>query len=130
MKNKILTSVLLAAMVLGTVNPVNASDDNNNVKTALRFIGNINNQPVFELQFATPSEVEFTVLIRDEYSNVLYRHNSRGGSFSKKFMLNTEEVGDNNLRFEIIIGKNQKPVVYEVNRYTKTVEEVLVSKLQ
>ena len=130
MKNKILAFAFLATVGLSTATPAIANDDKSKVKTELRFLGNINNQPVFELTLDNTSEAEFTVIIRDEYSNVLYRHNSKTSSFSKKFLLNTDELGDDGLRFEIITGKNQKPVVYEVNRNSRVLQEVTVNKIQ
>ncbi|HEX7845821.1 MAG TPA: hypothetical protein VF476_08495, partial [Chitinophagaceae bacterium] len=121
---------LMAVVSLSASPAVMANDDKNNVNTELRFIGNINEQPVFHLKLDNSAEQDFTIIIRDENSNVLYRFSSNNGSYDKKFMLNTDELGDNTVRFEITIGKNQKPVVYEVNRNSKTIDEVVVNKLK
>jgi len=130
MKNKIIAIALFAVTSITTSTTVLANDEKNNVKSELKFIGNINNQPVFHLVLDNVAAQNFTVIIRDEYSNVLYRYSSNDGSnFNKKFQLNTEDIGDDAVRFEITTGKNSKPVVYEVNRSTRVVEEMLVSKL-
>ena len=130
MKNKIIAIALFAVTSITTSTTVLANDEKNNVKSELKFIGNINNQPVFHLVLDNVAAQNFTVIIRDDRSNVLYRYSSNdGSSFNKKFQLNTEDIGDDAVRFEITTGKNSKPVVYEVNRSTKVIEEMLVSKL-
>lgn len=129
MKNKIIAIALFAVTSITTSTTVLANDETKNVKSELKFIGNINNQPVFHLVLDNIAAQDFTVIIRDDRSNVLYRYSSNDGIFSKKFQLNTEDIGDDAVRFEITTGKNSKPVVYEVNRNTKVVQEVVVSKL-
>lgn len=96
----------------------------------LKLVGNINNQPIFQLSYDGNTEQdEFTIVIRDEDGNSLYRENIKGESFTKKFLLNKDEVGDGALRFEISSKKFSKTVVYEVNRNTRQVEDLVISKL-
>ena len=96
----------------------------------LKLIGTINNQPLFQLSYAgTTEQDDFTIIIRDENGNSLYRENIKGESFTKKFLLNRDEVGVGTLRFEITSKKNSKTVVYEVNRITRQVEELAINKI-
>ena len=97
-----------------------ANDSSNLVMPLeLKLIGSINNQPLFQLSYAgTTEQDDFTIIIRDENGNSLYRENIKGESFTKKFLLNRDDVGDGTLRFEITSKKNSKTVVYEVNRNT------------
>lgn len=96
----------------------------------LKLVGNINNQPIFQLSYAGNAEQdEFTIIIRDENGNSLYRENIKGESFTKKFLLNKDEIGDGTLRFEIFSKKHSKSVVYEVNRNVRQVEDLVISKL-
>jgi hypothetical protein len=61
---------------------------------------------------------------------VLYKDNVKGASFIKKFVLNTEELDDAKLKFEIT-GKNyDKPVVFEINNRSMYVENIVVSKVK
>jgi hypothetical protein len=109
-----------------------ASDSSHNrvMPVELKLVGNINNQPIFQLTYAGKTEQDdFTVVIRDEDGNSLYRENIKGENFSKKFLLNRDEIGDGTLRFEIYSKKNNKTVVYEVNRNTRQVEDLVISKL-
>jgi hypothetical protein len=109
-----------------------ASDSSHNrvMPVELKLVGNINSQPIFQLTYAGKTEQDdFTVVIRDEDGNSLYRENIKGENFSKKFLLNRDEIGDGTLRFEIYSKKNNKTVVYEVNRNTRQVEDLVISKL-
>lgn len=109
-----------------------ASDSSNHrvMPVELKLIGSINDQPLFQLSFAGNAEQdEFTIVIRDENGNSLYRENIKGENFSKKFLLNRDEIGDGSLRFEVSSKKFNKTVVYEVNRNTRQVEDLVVNKL-
>jgi hypothetical protein len=111
---------------------VMASDSSYNrvMPVELKLVGNINNQPIFQLTYAGNAEQdEFTIVIRDEDGNSLYRENIKGESFTKKFLLNKDEVGEGTLRFEISSKKFSKTVVYEVNRNIRQVEDLVISKL-
>ena len=79
-----------------------AGEKNPTVPIEMKFAGMIKNQPMFQLNFAGNSlQDEFTISITDEYGNSLYRENIKGENFTKKFLLNTDEIADNTLRFEI-----------------------------
>jgi len=95
----------------------------------LKFIGNIENQPVFELAFTNADESEYTVIVRDEYNTVLYRDNVKGNA-TKKFMLNIEDLGNTGVQFEITGKKSDKTVIYEVNKKSRFIEDVVINKMK
>lgn len=85
----------------------------------LKYAGSINEQPLYKLTVAGNTELdEFTIIIRDENTNVLFSENIKAESFTKSFLLNTNEIGDDNLHFEIINKKTKKSLTYEINRYS------------
>ena len=98
------------------------------VPVELKYIGQYNNQPVFELNMNGSEEKEFTVIIRDENNNVLYKENLKGETIRKKFMLDVEELGSSNLKFEIIGKKSARSFVYEVNKNSRQSENVVLNK--
>lgn len=105
------------------------ADDSIRLKSAvpaeLRFAGMIYNDPLFELRVAgDPHQDDFTVSISDYQGNVLYRENIRSATFSKKFLLNSEELGDEPLLVEIISRKTRKSLVYEIKSYSNVVQKV------
>jgi hypothetical protein len=111
--------------------PIKDSNSNYVIPVQLKFVGNLNNQPLFQLSFSGTGEPdEFTIDIRDDYGNSLYRETIKGDIFSKKFLLNTDELGDARLRFEISSKRSKKPVVYEIDRTTHYVQETVVRELK
>ena len=109
-----------------------AADSSNHrvMPIELKHIGSIHNQPLFQLSYDGKAEQdEFTITIRDENGNSLYRENIKGENFSKKFLLKKEEVGEGSLRFEITSKKYNTTVVYEINRNIRQVEDLVVNKL-
>ena len=98
------------------------------IPVELKYLGNIENKPVFQLTLSSAEENEFTIVVRDEYNTVLYRDNV-SGSTSKKFLLNTEELTGVGVQFEITGKKSFKTVTYEVNKSSRLVEDVVVNKL-
>jgi hypothetical protein len=102
-------------------------DHKNN--SELKFIGNMENQPVFELSLGNNIEDEYTVVFRDEYGNVLYNEKFKGAGLNKKFMLTSEELIDTALNVTVK-SKNGTTEVYTINRSHSYVEETQVSKIK
>jgi hypothetical protein len=98
----------------------------------LKYIGKIKNQPVFELTVSGIEDNEFTVIIRDENNDVLYRENFKGDSITKKFMLQTEDMGlgSASVKFEVIAKKSEKTFVYQVNKNSRIMEDMVVNKIK
>ena len=131
MKNsKINLRVLAVSMAMlismAVVSPVNANGGGDTVE--LRYIGIMQNQPLFQLDFTGSRDSEFLIVVRDEFNNVLHRENFRGGNGNRKFLLNTEEIGDSQVRFEITGKTLDKTIVFEINNESRTVKDVVVSK--
>lgn len=135
MKN-VLTTTRIAALALafsfalGFSTNAQANEEKNPAGFDLKFIGNLKNQPAFQLSYNGTTADEFTVVVRDQYNNTLYKDNVKGASISKKFVLNMEELGDVDVTFEIYAKNSNKPVVFEVNRNTRYVQDVVVNKVK
>lgn len=108
-----------------------ANDSKKDLPVELKFLGNIKTQPLFQLNFyGNAEENDFNITIRDEDGTSLFSENIKGEVFSKKFLLNTEEIGDEAVRFEITGRKSKKTVVFEVSRNSHFVEEMLVNTMK
>jgi len=118
-------SILLIAFITmfsaaAIANPQNG-EPGKEVPVSLSYAGSIKEQPIFELSFYGNIEHDdFTITISDEWGNRLYRENIKAENFTKKFLLNTEEICDETLIFEIMSNKQGKKVQYKVNRFTRT----------
>lgn len=127
------TLALVALVAIFTVSfstSANAIDETNATGIDLKFIGNLKNQPIFQLTANHPDETEYTVSVIDENNVVLYKDNVKSGVAGKKFMLNTDELGDASVRFEITGKKSNKTIVYEINRNSHVVSDLVINKVK
>lgn len=123
-------ALIAFTLVFSTSTLANNDKEKSTVNIELKFIGHYENQPVFQLNLNNAQEDEFTITFRDDYGNVLYAAKVKGSNISKKFMLNTEEIGDNALSVEIKAKKNDKSEVYQINRISNVIEETTVNKIK
>lgn len=127
---RLIVIAFFTAFSVASVQDAMANGSNKPVPVEMKFMGRLNNQLLFKLNFAGNAEHnDFTIIIRDEQKSTLYRQNIKGESFSKSFLLNADEIGDSTLTFEIISKKSNQSVVYEVNRKNSVVEEMIISKM-
>ncbi|MDZ4795050.1 MAG: hypothetical protein SGI83_12285 [Bacteroidota bacterium] len=129
--NRLIAIAFFTVFSLAMSPSVMASGIKPAVPVELKFAGLVNEQPVFQLVFAgSPEQDDFTVIIKDEFGYTLYKENIKGENFTKKFLLNTDEIGDNNVRFEIYCNKTKKSVAYDVNRNTRMVQEMVIAEVK
>ena len=118
-----------AILAISSTSPVAAAGtDPQGVE--FKFIGKLQNQPLLQVTFNNPEETEFLVQVIDEYDNVLYKDYVKATNTTKKFMLNTEDLGDVGVRFEITGRKSNKTVVFAVNRNARVVEDLVVNQIK
>ncbi len=111
--------------------PALANIGSKDLPVELKYTGHVNNQPMYKLVVAGNTEQdEFAIIIRDEDKNTLYRENIKGENFSKSFLLNTNEIGDGKLHFEIVSKKTKKSVVYEISRNTHVEEKIVITEVK
>lgn len=121
---------LIAAFTTAFVSPAMANDEKKVIPVELKFVGNLKDKPLFHLVFNGTEEKEYTITVRDTYGNIFYRETVKGTSFIKKFLLNTEEVDETELKFEVSSKSYDKPVVFEVNNHSLYVDNIVVNKVK
>lgn len=130
-RNNIFIAITLLSVMLFT--QAAASDTATGPGTLpveLKYAGNYKNQPLIQLNFSgTKEENAFSITITDQSGVVLYAANVRGEHFSKQFLLNTDDLGDAVLNFEITGKRSGKTVTYQVSRQKKVSEQMDVVKL-
>ena len=123
--------IALIALTVGFTNTTLANDEGkNNHITELKFIGNMENQPVFQLNLANDEDDEITVTFRDEAGNILYTDKFKGANITKKFLLKSEDFGDAALHVTVKSKKNNTTELYVINRSHTYVEETVVNKIK
>lgn len=131
MKNyKTLAIALFAALSVASTSNVMANEE---VKPKsgidLKFIGNIEDQPVFQLNVNNTEEDEYIVTFRDEQNNVLYSGKLKGINITKNFQLSTEDGAENAMSVEVRSKKSNKSEVYKINKTRSFTEEIVVNKI-
>jgi hypothetical protein len=95
---------------------------------SIRYIGKLNDQPVFQIEFDNQNEEYFNVSIRDEEGNILFSEKSKDKKFSRRFQLD-KDVNNVKLTFSLRTDKQKQSQVFEVNSNYRVVEDVVVTKL-
>ena len=94
----------------------------------LKYLGNINNQPVFQLDLNGSKEQNFSIAIKDQFGQILYSERVKAKTFTRNFRLDTDNLDDAILKVEVRDG-SKNPEVFTINRNTRFVEETSISKL-
>jgi hypothetical protein len=95
----------------------------------LKYIGNIGNQPVFQLDLNADKEEHFVISIKNEFGENIYSERVKAKVFTRIYRLDTESLQDDNLRVEVKSASSKKVEVFTINRQARFVEETSVSKL-
>ena len=123
-------ALIAFTLVFSTSTLANNDKEKSTANIELKFIGHYENQPVFQLNLKNTEEDEYSITFRDDFGNVLYAAKVKGTNITKKFMLNTEEIGDNVLNVEVKGKKSNTAETYQINRNRSYVEETVVSKIK
>jgi hypothetical protein len=121
--NKRIVVIAFFTVFSTAVMPAKAHESDS-VPVELKFLRWVKDQPIFQFDFTSNVQNdEFTITVRDEFNNILYKENIKAEFFTKSFLLNTGEVGDDTLYFDIRSKKSNQSKVYPVNRYTFAEQE-------
>lgn len=125
-------AVVIAVAILSITN-VNATGKENNKKETpveVKFLGNLNEQPVFQIQFDNAAAEEILFVMRDAEGTVIYSEKFSGKRFSKKFQFEKADLSDLNVQLELVSKKSNETQAYTISKSTRTVDEVVVSRLK
>ena len=131
MRNYGILAITLIAFTL-SFSTVTLANEEGPKKTVseLKYVGKLQNQPVFQLDLNNTEEEEFSVTFRDEYGNILFSEKFTGVNITKKFLLNNDELSDAHLNVVVKARKRNTTDVYIINRNTSYVEETVVNKIK
>ncbi|MGK2862858.1 MAG: hypothetical protein ACSLE0_13065 [Chitinophagaceae bacterium] len=129
-KTRIFAIALTATIATSFYSPVQASDEKKEIPVELKFLGIVEEYPVFQLNFSGAEEEEYTIIIRDEFSNVLYKDKIKAVNFSRNFTLKIEGLENTDIRFEILSKKGDSRIVYAVCKKLHTTEDLLITQVK
>ena len=125
---KVLTVTLFTFLALG-ISQQAFAETSDSTPVELKFLGNLKNQPVFQLNLNNEMAGEFTVVIKDARNEVVFYETLKGKEISRKYQFQTGEMDASKLVFEITNRKDQTSTVYSINRQTRTVQDLVINKL-
>ena len=96
----------------------------------LKFIGNSNNLPVFQLVLNSTKRIEYIITIRDSEKKVLLSEKLKGEKIRRTYRLDIDEISwISGTTFEVTNKSTHETNVYEVNGTGSFIEYVSVAKL-
>ena len=131
-KNKVIIVALMAVIGTSFSNSVSAMDKKSDPPgVEIRYLGFVNNNPVFEIITNNLQADNFFITIRDEAGTVLYSEKLSGKNLSRKYRIDTEEeIADGGLRFEVRSVNRKKTEVYIAGISENVTREMAVNKIQ
>ncbi len=130
-RNNRLIAVAFITLFAGTAYAGDSTGAKPAPAVELSYAGQIRNDPVFRLSITgSTREDDYSISVTDSYGINLYRENIKTVNFTKNFLLNADELGDEVLFFGISSRKTGKTVVYEVSSRTKVVKDPAVSLIK
>jgi hypothetical protein len=107
------------------------SNDNN--LTQLKFVGKVNNRPVFQLKLNNNVSAVYYINIKDANSNVLYAEKVKGAHLTRNYQLDIDQSEldspDFGLRVEVTSSATHKTEVYKVSTQTSVTKDIIVAQL-
>ncbi|MCW3117903.1 MAG: hypothetical protein JWM28_1985 [Chitinophagaceae bacterium] len=128
---KMIAIGLVTVLTLGLSNATFASN-NPDVPSALKFMGNVNNFPVFQLELNNSTNAEFIVTVRDADKKILLSEKIKGEKISRRYKLDSEDMSlITGTTFEVTnkLTKESSVYVIDVNTNRTVVENTIITKL-
>ena len=108
---------------------------NTNEPIEFKFVGKVENHPVFQLNLNNDAAEEYFIRIKDENNTLLYSEKVKANeaNFSRKYRLDINEDDLNTPGFGVIVevtsSKTHKTEVYKISTHTTVSENIVVGKL-
>lgn len=101
--------------------------------TELKYLGKVNEHPVFQLNLNNNEDGAYFINIVDENQNVLYSEKVQGSNLSRRYQLAIDradlEAPGFGVTFRVTSAKTHKTQVYKVSTQTKVTENIVVAEL-
>jgi len=129
--NRLIAIAFFTAFSVAATPAAIANNNHDEIPVELKFIGIINDQQIFKLNFSGNNEENnFIINLKDESGNILYKENIKGEHFSKKFLFNNDEIAGELVRLEVISKMTNKIAVFEIKGQTRYVDEIVINKIK
>jgi len=126
-KIKIVALSLATIFVTSTsfaINPGNQKPED------VRYVGNVNELPVYRVSLNNNNAATYIVSIKDNEGNILYSEKVSGKEIVRNYQIDEVYSNDYSLTFEVNNVTEKTNSVYEINKTKKVFDEVAVSKVK
>ena len=129
------TLIYIALMAISSIGftQIPLTKDANQSPIEFKFIGKVENQPLFSLKVNDGEKGGYLINVRDENNEVLFSEETKGENLSRKYKLDISEENIDYSRFrvtfEITSRKTHKTTIYNVTKNIHVVEDILIAKL-
>ena len=106
-----------------------AAGDNTEKPAVVKYMGTINDQIVFQLNYDNKDGQPFYVTVKDAEGVTLYNAKFNEKNFSKQFRFYKSELGNADLLFTVATQNEKQSQTFKVATTSRIVEEVVVTKL-
>lgn len=131
-KTKMITMGLITLFTMGLTHPTMATGINEN-PVELKFLGSVENHPVFLLNLNNTDAEKYVVTIKDANNHILFSEKTSQADFSRKYKLDIEEsefrAPGFQLRVEVTSLSTKKTQVYKISTVSHVIEDVVIAKL-
>lgn len=122
--NRLILIAFVTIFSVAGISAAKAAEKNPRLPVELKYIGKIGYKPLLELNINSNTDAsQYRITVKDEYDNSLYSENVKAEVFSKKFLLNVDEI-NGPVTFEVSERKTGKTVMFEVKQKSQYVEQM------
>ena len=128
-KHSAFVMALFAALSFASITKAN-DEKTQDGKTSVEFkyVGKVENQPVFQLRLSSPQLDEYVVKFRDNYGYVFYSAVAKNNT-SQRYVVNVDELEGNTIVVEVMSKKTKKSETFTIQRNQRVIDETVVAKI-
>jgi hypothetical protein len=119
---------LVAALALSSLTRANQGKGADSPKVEFKYIGKVQNQPLFLLNLNNDEGDVYTIRFRDKFGYTFYS-NVVKGNFNQKYVVNIDEMEGNDVLVEIYSKKTKKSETFTIKRNQTFLDETVVAKI-
>lgn len=95
----------------------------------VKYVGSVNGNPIVQIDLEHESAEEVYLYVKDEYGNTIYTDVVKDKKYSRKLQFESEDLSSLKLMLTIRSKKGALIQAFEINKNTRTVEDVQIARL-
>jgi hypothetical protein len=132
MKNQIsnlLTKVVFALFLFAAPVTMMAADKGKNPPAEIKYLGNVNDKPVFQIRFDNENAEELVLSLRDVNGVVIYSEVVKDKKYSRNIQLENNELDGLKFTLALRSKKSTRTQTFQVSRSVRITEDVQVAQV-